>query len=204
VVALTGAGSLRRVLVPTAVIALGLGGLPLTGGALAKYAAKDLLGGDLAGSLAVASSVASTLLMLHFVRCLHASASADSSARAPGPLMGSWLAMVLASLAVPWGLYLLIPVGTLPEALAPAALWSALWPVLVGAALAFGLHRWRRAVPSVPVGDVGNVLRVLQRGGTVAGRSTACLDAFVRRWSVSCLSLLLAALLFGGLLAGVG
>jgi formate hydrogenlyase subunit 3/multisubunit Na+/H+ antiporter MnhD subunit len=201
VVALTGAGSLRRVLLPTAVIALGLGGLPLTGGALAKYAAKDLLGGDLAGSLAAASSAATTLLMLHFVRRLGAVATTDSNARAPGPFKGAWLAMVVVSLAVPWVLYLRIPAGSLPEALAPAALWSALWPVLVGAALAIGWNRWGRTVPSVPVGDVSGLLRGLQRGSTGAARIAVCTDAFVRGWAVSCLTLLLAALLFGGLLA---
>ncbi|HKE92979.1 MAG TPA: proton-conducting transporter membrane subunit, partial [Povalibacter sp.] len=40
----TGHRCLWPMLIPAAVIALGLGGLPLTGGALTKYAAKDLLG----------------------------------------------------------------------------------------------------------------------------------------------------------------
>jgi formate hydrogenlyase subunit 3/multisubunit Na+/H+ antiporter MnhD subunit len=200
VVALTGAGSLRQVLVPTAVIALGLGGLPLTGGALAKYAAKDLLGGDLAGSLAAASSAATTLLMLHFVRCLWRSADAGIDARAPVPLTAAWLAMVLASLVVPWALYLHIPIGALPEALAPAALWSALWPVLVGAVFAIGWNRLSKVIPPVPVGDVGGLLRGLERASVTVGRISACTDTFARRWSVSCLTLLLAALLFGGLL----
>ncbi len=201
VVALTGAGALRRVVTPTALIALGLGGLPLTGGALAKYAAKDLLGGNLAGSLAVASSVATTLLMLHFVRCLSATAAADSHARATAPLILAWLAMVLASLIGPWMLYLHLPVGTLPEALAPAALWAALWPVLAGAVLAIGWHRWRKNAPAVPVGDVGVILREFKRAAAAAGRFAQCTDAYVRGWAVSCLTLLLAALLFGGLLA---
>jgi len=204
VVALTGSKSLRLVLVPTAVIALGLGGLPLTGGALAKYAAKDLLGSGLAGTMAVASSAATTLLMLHFMRCLRATTVADSDARAPVPLTAAWLAMVVIALVVPWVLYLNIPVGTLPEALAPAALWSALWPVLAGVVLAIGWNRWRNTIPPVPVGDVGGLLHQLQRAGVAAGWASACTDAFVRRWSVSCLTLLLAALLFGGLLAAAG
>lgn len=200
VVALTGARSLPRVRLPTAVIALGLGGLPLTGGALAKCAAKDLLGGGLAGSLAVASSVATTLLMLHFLRCLKAIAVADSDARAPAPFTAAWIAMVLASLIAPWALYLAIPVGTLPEALAPAAMWAALWPVLAGAALAVGWNRHAKKIPSAPVGDVGLILHTLLRSGIAAGRITAGTDAFVRRWPMSCLALLLTALLFGGLL----
>ncbi|MFC0396861.1 complex I subunit 5 family protein [Paraburkholderia rhizosphaerae] len=201
VVALTGTAKLRRVRVPTAVIALGLGGLPLTGGALAKFAAKDVLGDSLAGSIAVASSVATTVLMLHFLQCLGASAAADSHARAPAALTGAWLAMVLASLAVPWALYLDIPVGTLPEALAPAALWSALWPVLAGGVLAIGWNRFRRKRLCLPATDVGDVLPHVVRAGVVAAQYCSGTDAFVRRWSVSCLTLLLAALLFGGLLA---
>jgi formate hydrogenlyase subunit 3/multisubunit Na+/H+ antiporter MnhD subunit len=204
VLALSGARSFRLIQLSTVVIALGLGGLPLTGGALAKYAAKDLLGDGLSGALAVASSIATTLLMLHFARSLNANAAASSHARAPARLTGAWLAMMLASLIVPWVLYLQIPVGTLPEALAPATLWSALWPVLAGAVLAIGWNRWGNGIPSVPAGDVGVLLRAMQRAGVAAGRLAVCADALVRRWPVSCLTLLLAALLFGGLLAVAG
>ena len=42
---------LLRIMVPAAIIALGFGGLPLTGGALAKLAVKPALGYGLAGSL---------------------------------------------------------------------------------------------------------------------------------------------------------
>jgi formate hydrogenlyase subunit 3/multisubunit Na+/H+ antiporter MnhD subunit len=205
VAALTGARSLRLVQLPSVVIALGLGGLPLTGGALAKYAAKDLLGDGWSGSLALASSIATTLLMLHFARSLSASgAAADSNARAPARLTAAWLAMVLASLVVPWVLYLHLAVGTLPEALAPAALWSALWPVLLGAALAIGWSLLGRRAPALPAGDVGVLLHAMQRAAVATGRLAVCADALVRRWPVSCLTLLLAALLFGGLLAVAG
>jgi formate hydrogenlyase subunit 3/multisubunit Na+/H+ antiporter MnhD subunit len=200
-VALTRAGRLRlvQIEVPATIIALGLGGLPLTGGALAKYAAKDLLGGGLVGAFAVASSVATTLLMLHFVRRLNAMDVAGPGRRAPAPLAVAWLAMVLASLVVPWWLYLAMPVGTPRAAVAPAALWSALWPVLAGAALAIGWNRWGRSVPSAPVGDVGGAMHRLLRAGSRAARLAERTDALVRRWPVSCLSLLLAMLLFIGL-----
>ncbi|WP_069269385.1 hypothetical protein [Paraburkholderia nodosa] len=90
-------------------------------------------------------------------------------------------------------LYLHIPVGTLLDALAPGALW----PVLAGAALAIGWDRWRRKVPRAPVGDVGVILRELQRGAAAVARFAQCADTFVREWSVSCLTLLLVALLSG-------
>ena len=68
------AGTRGRMLVlgPTLILALGLGGLPLTGGALAKLAVKPLLGKGLVGMLGNLSAAGTTLLMLHFVRRLRA------------------------------------------------------------------------------------------------------------------------------------
>ena len=101
-------------------------------------------------------------LMIHFVRRLAASAADDPEARAPAALRCSWLAMALASLVVPWALYLEIPIDTLPKALAPAALWAALWPVLVGAVLAWLLERLGGRLPRIPAGDIGIALGRLQ------------------------------------------
>ncbi|WP_445147113.1 proton-conducting transporter transmembrane domain-containing protein [Dyella sp. Tek66A03] len=204
VVMLTGQRHRWPMLVPAAVIALGLGGLPLTGGALTKYAAKDLLGNDLAGSVAVVSSVATTMLMIHFLRRLSSMTAAEPDARAPAAMTGSWLAMALASLVIPWALYLAIPIDTLPKAVAPAALWAALWPVLVGALLAFGLDRLRTRIPRVPAGDVGEVLYPLEDASVATGGLLERVDAFARRWVVSCIALLLVSLLFGWTLMVVG
>ena len=60
--------SVWLVLVPATVLALGLGGLPLTGGALAKLAMKPVMGDGIVGVLATLSAIGSTLLMLHFLR----------------------------------------------------------------------------------------------------------------------------------------
>ena len=64
-----------------AVLALGLGGLPLTGGALAKLAVEGTLGDGVVGTLATLSAVASTVLMLHFLHRLTADAPANFAAR---------------------------------------------------------------------------------------------------------------------------
>ena len=69
------ARSIGLVLVPGAAIALGLAGLPLTGGALAKLAAKVPFGYGFAGLLATCSAAGTALLMLHF---LHRVASMPS------------------------------------------------------------------------------------------------------------------------------
>ena len=196
VIGLTGRRHLWPMLVPAAIIALGLGGLPLTGGSLAKYAAKDLLGSGLAGSVAVVSSVASTLLMIHFLRRLAQDTASNDAARAPGMLRFAWLVMALASLAVPWLLYGEFPVDSLPRALAPAALWDALWPVLVGALLAVALDRLGGRGLRIPAGDIGIALGGLRGASLAAGAGLEHTDTFLRRWPVACIALLAVTLFF--------
>jgi len=58
------------VLIPAAVLALGLGGLPLTGGMLVKLAVKAHFGDGVVGVLATLSAAGSTLLMIQFWRRL--------------------------------------------------------------------------------------------------------------------------------------
>jgi multicomponent Na+:H+ antiporter subunit A len=109
------------------VLALGLSGLPLTGGALAKLAIKAPLGDGIAATLATLSAIASTLLMLHFLRCLVGSGSPDREE--PAELMVPWLAIAFAAVALPWALYPAVAGASLHDALAPRALWETLWPL---------------------------------------------------------------------------
>ncbi len=202
VIGLTGARRLPAVLLPAAVIAVGLGGLPLTGGALTKEVAKSLMGDGPAGVLATLSAIGTTVLMLHFVFCVRATAAKDDEARAPAGLVIPWLVTAGASIVIPWALYLTAGGYTLPDALAPKALWSALWPIAVGSLLAFGLARWGRSLPRLPEGDVVIALDAATRAAgpfsTVFGR----LDAVLRRWPAAAMSLLSIALLFGVAIVG--
>ena len=127
--------------------------------------------------------------------------ASDAEARAPGVLVGAWLVMALAALVVPWLLYLEFPVDELPKALAPDALWAALWPVLVGAALAFLLDRSRQLLPRIPVGDIGIALGGLKGASLAAGVGFERTDTFLRRWPIACIALLVITLLFVWLLA---
>lgn len=197
VVMLTGRRHLWTMLVPAAVIALGLGGLPLTGGALTKYAAKDLLGDGLVGTVAVVSSVATALLMIHFLRRLSAAAAPEPDARAPAALIVSWLAMAVASVAAPWALYLAIPIRTPTTALASTALWSGLWPVLAGGVLAVVLNRLGRKLPRIAPGDLGIALGSLKWACVSTGLLFERTDAFLRRWPVASIALVAVSLLFG-------
>jgi formate hydrogenlyase subunit 3/multisubunit Na+/H+ antiporter MnhD subunit len=174
------------VLLPAAVLALGLGGLPLTGGYLAKLAVKGPLGGGVAATLAALAAAGSTLLMLHFLRRL--AGVEPRGEMAPAGLVWPWLAMALASVAVPWALY------PTPEALAGKALWAALWPVLLGALLAAGLWRWGERLPRPPAGDI--VVAGERAARAAAGWSEAIerADSWLRRWPVAGLSLLTATI----------
>ncbi|MDD2893473.1 MAG: proton-conducting transporter membrane subunit, partial [Halothiobacillaceae bacterium] len=196
VVAQTGRKHLGGILLPAAIIALGLGGLALTGGALAKYASKDLLGDGLAGTVAMLSSIATALLMLHFLRSLLQNANTDANARPPNGLAWPWLGMALAAVAVPWMLYLLIPINSLAQALAPSTLWDGIWPVLIGVLLAIGLNRWKNHLPSIPAGDVASVLVPLGRANAALGAWGEQLDSFARRWVVATSTLLTLVILF--------
>jgi formate hydrogenlyase subunit 3/multisubunit Na+/H+ antiporter MnhD subunit len=195
VVAVTGSARLWPVLFPAAVLALGLGGLPLTGGALAKLAVKEPLGNGAVSLLATLSAAGSTLLMLHFLHCLRKITRPDAREDAPAALLLSWLAMALAAVVVPWLLYFTNGVGTLNAALSPAALWEALWPILIGAMLAIGLRRWAEFLPNVPEGDIVVAGEGAARATVSWGAAFERADTLLRRWPVACFSLLMVAII---------
>lgn len=165
----TGAGWPAR-LVTLGVLwpALAIAGAPLSTGALAKLAMKDVMAmwapprtevapfaGTVFGVLLSVAAVGSTLLMIRFV-----------SLTVPRP--GTAAGAPSASLWLPW--VLLTTTGTLLVAapafrseplyrlVQPESLWSAAWPVLTGlglAALASYVSRLRsRPLPVIPAGDV--------------------------------------------------
>ncbi len=181
------------VLLPAWVVSLGLAGLPLTGGAVAKAAIKGPLGDGLIGTLGALSAAGTTLLMLHFLAKLAATPRSDAvlSSRAAGP----WLVVAGASIVAPWVLFVPLGLSGWADVLGPEALWSALWPILVGTAAAMLLHG--KNLPIVPAGDL---VALLERA-TVAlpgiGRAVERLDASLRQWTIAGLSLLL-------LVAGLG
>ena len=198
----TSARRLWAVLLPAAVLALSLGGLPLTGGALAKFVVKAPLGDGTVGLLASLSSAGTTLLMLHFLSRLMATTVRDASRAATTRLCSLWIATAFASIAVPWALYLTVMGGTVSDVMAPAALWSALWPVLLGGVLAIGLWQGGRRLPAVPEGGyvVGLVAKNAEYLARAAGSMLERLDGVLRQWPVAGASLLLLAVVLAGLM----
>ena len=181
----TDARRLWPVLLPAGVVALGLGGLPFTGGALAKEAVKATLGDGAVGLLAALSAAGTTLLMIHFLRRLVASADQCADQPSPAGLVLPWLGVAIASVVVPWLLFQATPAANYAEALSPPAIWSALWPVLLGGALAFGLRGGQRGLPHVPEGDVVVVLEKAAQAVVEQSGKVERVDAALRTWPVA-------------------
>ena len=177
-------------MLPAAVLALGLGGLPFSGGMLAKLAVKAQLGDGIVGTLTTLSAVGSTLLMLNFLRRLVQTTPRDPATAEPTGLVRPWLIMAFAAVAVPWVLYPASGSGTLLDVLAPETLWAALWPVLIGGVLAVGLWRWGHRLPRVPEGDVVVVGEAAIRATAPWGEAVERADGYLREWAVASLSLL--------------
>jgi formate hydrogenlyase subunit 3/multisubunit Na+/H+ antiporter MnhD subunit len=199
VIAATGSRYLWPVLLPTALIAVGLGGLPLTGGGLAKLVVDGPLGDGTASMIATVSAVGTTVLMLQFLRSLLNNVSKDPEAKAAVGLVVPWLTVAAASIIMPWILYLTVPNGTLPDPLAPAAVWKALWPILLGAALAIVLWRQTRWFERGQ-GEITMAARGAAKVSIACGKAVERIDSALRHWQVASISLLI---LFGVLGAAV-
>jgi multicomponent Na+:H+ antiporter subunit A len=200
VVAATAVTRLRGTLMLAAVLAVGLGGLPFTGGAVAKLAVKGPLGYGWAATVAYASAVGTTLLMLHFLRRLMANCASDPTAVAAPGLRWPWVATAVASILVPWALYLGLPLGTATDLIDPKGLWAALWPVIVGGGLAWALARWGAGLPRIPAGDIAVGIDGGVRLASSVGAALLRSDTILRKWAVAGVSMLAIAALFGAAL----
>jgi formate hydrogenlyase subunit 3/multisubunit Na+/H+ antiporter MnhD subunit len=193
-------GSGRRlwpVLLPAAVLALGMAGLPFTGGFLAKLAVKPLLGSGIVGTLGALSTAGTALLMIHFLRRLAAEPAVPGPARGRRP----WLAAAVIAVVVPWVLEESI-MGSGASVLAPAALWDALWPILLGGLLWVGLWRLRDALPRVPDGDIAVLMeKDAMRLAAAAGAAMERLDRALRQWPAAVAALLAAAIALAVMMA---
>lgn len=200
VVAATAIGRLRGTLLLATVLAAGLGGLPLTGGAVAKLAVKDPIGSGWAATVAYVSAIGTTLLMLHFIRRVTAVAATEPEQHAPAGLRWPWWLTAIAAMVVPWLLYIGLSLGTVDDLISGKALWAGLWPVMVGAALAALLARRGTILPRIAPGDVAALIDPALRGAGRIGAAMQRLDAHLRQWVVGGIALLTLATLFGVIL----
>ena len=188
-------------MIPTGVLALSLGGLPLTGGALAKYAVKGPLGDGLTGMLANVSAAGTTLLMLHFIHRLRREAEDIPAAVAPMGLIVPWALLTAAAVAVPWAMFLAVPPGTIDNPLAPRALLAASLPILAGVAAAWALGRWACGrLPRIPQGDIAVVIEPALRAAAHAGALVQQVDGAARAWVAAGLALAAITVVFGAVM----
>jgi formate hydrogenlyase subunit 3/multisubunit Na+/H+ antiporter MnhD subunit len=191
------------VLLPAALVGLGIAGLPLTGGAAAKLALKPLFDTPWLGLLAGLSAAGSTLLMLHFLRRLwHSGEAAEADAQGVFRRLLPWWLMALAALLLPWLLLPWLGLGAaqtwLAMSLSAADLGKALWPLLLGSIAALALWRWGERLPRVPPGDILVWAAPLTRAISALGAAVEALDRGLRQWPVAGLALLVLALVFWG------
>jgi formate hydrogenlyase subunit 3/multisubunit Na+/H+ antiporter MnhD subunit len=178
-------------LIVAGLLGLSFAGLPLSGGALAKLAVKDVFGDGAAGVAAQLSAAATTALMLVFVMRL-AGLPPDQRADASRGRLWTWLALAAAALLIPWLMY--PAMGSPAEALEPAKLWDAVWPMLVGAALAAGLWAARDRLLRIPAGDIVVAEEAAFRASLPLGAAFERADRDLRQWPAAGLALLIVAL----------
>jgi formate hydrogenlyase subunit 3/multisubunit Na+/H+ antiporter MnhD subunit len=178
-------------LVLAGALALSLAGLPFSGGALAKLASKTQFASGWAAALATASSVATALLMLHFLSRLRL-ATARAENVSPAGLVRLWPAVALGAIFIPWALYLAI--GDSSDALALDTLWDGVWPLLIAAALAYVLVDLQDRFPRIHEGDSVVVFEKAFRKSLALGGAFAWIDVKLRQWPAAGLSLVLIAL----------
>lgn len=183
-----------------AVLALSLGGMPLTSGALAKLVTKPLLGsGWLAGAMTLAAA-GSTALMLHFLLILRRDTAGRPAGAIPPGQLTPWLVVTAASLVIPWSLYPAVSGETVAGLLRPDALWKVTWPMLLGVVAMVVVQRWPRRLGAIPEGDIV----VLAEAGRPLAQGLSSrigdIDAPLRRWPVAGFGLIALAILLGGAL----
>jgi len=188
-VAACGAGWRRPVLLLTGLVALGLAGLPLSGGALAKLAVKAPLGSGAVATLTSLSAAGTALLMLHFTHLLWRAGPTARTAGPPPLLWVPWLVLATGAVAVPWALFGGI-VGLVTDAVQPEALIAASLPILLGAALWAAQARARARLPHIPEGDLVVLGEAMARRAGTWAAAIERVEAHARRWPIAGLSLL--------------
>ena len=90
----------------------------------------------------------------------------------------------------------------LPDPLAPAMVWKALWPVLLGAALANALWRWARWLGSAPEEEILAAESPAGRATMACGKAVERIDAALRSWPAAGVSLLVLIIALGAAVFG--
>jgi len=170
-----------------AMLGLGLAGLPLTGGAFAKYAIKAAPTSGTVVFLLTLSAAGTAALMLHVVILLLGS---DGKAGKNKGLVGPCAVLSLIGMALPAVLFPAVT-GVHPSAaLSADALFGAAWPIALGAALALLVYRLRDRIPQVPAGDLFVLASRLAPAVARVSGMAADVDRALGRWQVAGITVL--------------
>lgn len=195
-VAATGICRRWLVFLPCALLALGMAGLPFTGGALAKITSKSVLGSGMAATMAGVSAAGTALLMLHFLRQLWRMEKPEK--RRANDLMAAFWALAVIGVVVRWAVYVGAGFGQFEDPFAAKTIMKSLVPIAAGCVIFLILTRVR--LPSVPAGDVVNCFPWLRGLAEWCGRISARGDFGIRRWTTAAGILLATVLLIGALI----
>jgi hypothetical protein len=134
--------------------------------------------------------------MLHFLRLLREMPAADPDAAPEAGILLPWAVVALASLALAWMLFQRVAGYAFADLFAAKALWTAIWPLMLGGVLAFARFRIGRALPQVPEGDVIVLAEKLWPLVQATGRQVETADRWLRQWPVASAMLIVVAISF--------
>ncbi len=190
-------GMCRRWLVflPCALLALGMAGLPFTGGALAKIASKSVLGSGMAATMASVSAAGTALLMLHFLRQLKRMERPEK--RSARELMTAFWALTLVGTFVRWAVYQVAGFGQFDDPFSAKAIVDSLIPIAAGGVMFFIFLRVK--LPTLPAGDMIHAFSGIGGVTDWIAKFSARADYMFRRWSIAATLLLAVVLLTAAL-----
>ncbi len=200
ILAATGGRRLSLVLPLMAVLALSLGGMPLTSGMLAKFATKPMLDYSWLATATTLAGAGSTMLMVHFLLTIRRDSAGNPIQSPPLGQFVPWLIVAVASFIIPWSLYPAVSGEAVSSLLQPEALWKVTWPLLLGVLAMLLVQRWPGRIGAIPEGDI---IVLAQVGGPLLRKVSdriGEIDTNLRRWPVAGLGLTALAVLLGGAL----
>jgi multicomponent Na+:H+ antiporter subunit A len=151
-VAATGLCRKWLVFLPCALLALGMAGLPFTGGALAKMASKSVLGQRHGGDDGRRVRCGHGLVDAAFPAAVVAHGKPEK--QRAGDLMVTFWALAVIGMVVRWAVYIGAGFGQFEDPFAAKTILNSMVPIAAGCVVFLIFMRVR--LPAVPAGDVAN------------------------------------------------